>query len=285
MSRLSLKRKIKSLSRDFSKKEALIASFILEEPKKVSRMTINEIAEELSVAPSTVFQFTRKLGFAGFRDFHNTLLTEEFDPAVSIHENIRPDDNALAIAQKVFSSSIKSLQDTSSLLDLETLQRAGDMLLGAHTVAFFGVGGSNVVAYDAYHKFLRTPLRAQYGTDVHIQRMQASLLGKGDCAVITTHTGLTRDTLDIARIARDAGAGVIAITSYPSASLTALADIVLVSASEETGYRSESLSSRIAQLAIIDSLFTIVMFASDDKAIEPLSRIRAVIAPTKEESE
>lgn len=284
MERPSITLHIKALYHGLSKKETQIADFILSNPKKVSLMTINEIASALEIAPSTVFQFTRKLGYSGFRDFRNDLLTEEFDPAVSIHENVQTTDDALNIAHKVFASSVKSLQDTKSLLSLSALEQASSMLLDAQTVSFFGVGGSNVVAYDAYHKFLRTPVHVQYGTDVHIQRMQAALLSSEDCTVITTHTGLTKDTLDIARIARGAGAGIISITSYPSAPLMELSDVTFVSAAEETGYRSESLSSRIAQLTIIDSLFTIVMFHSESGAIEPLRRIRRVIGPTKEEA-
>lgn len=284
MTRPSIKLLVKSAYRDFSKKETCIADLLLDNPKKVSRMTINELASELGVAPSTVFQFTRKLGFSGFRDFHNTLLTEEFDPEVSIHENIQPNDNALNVAQKVFSSSITSLQDTCSLLSEADLEHAGKLILTAKTVAFFGIGGSNVVAFDAYHKFLRAPINAQYATDAHIQLMQASLLQKDDCAIVTTHSGLTKEALAIARVAREAGAHVIALTSYPSPQLAELSDIVFVSASEETGYRSESLSSRIAQLAIVDSLFTLVMFRSEGKARESLRRIREVISPTKEEA-
>ena len=283
MAQQSIQFAIRSLYRALSAKEASIADFILSDPKRVSRMTINEIADSLGIAPSTVFQFTRKLGFKGFRDFRNELLSEEFDPEVSIHENIDEKDDALAIAHKVFSSSVKSLQDTNALLSASSVERASHLLLEANTVSFFGVGGSNVVAYDAFHKFMRSPLRVQYGMDVHVQRMQAALLGPGDCAIVTTHTGLTRDTLDIASIAREAGASVIAITSYSSPRLAELADVILLSSSDETGYRSESLSSRIAQLAIVDSLFTIVMFASQERAKEPLRRIRNAISPTKEE--
>lgn len=284
MERPSIILKIKAVYHGLSKKESKIADFIMGDPKKVSLMTINEIASALDIAPSTVFQFTRKLGYAGFRDFRNDLLTEEFDPAVSIHENVQPSDDALSIAHKVFASSVKSLQDTSSLLDAADLEKAGDLLLAAHMVSFFGLGGSNVVAYDAYHKFLRSPVRVQYGVDAHIQRMQASLLGPEDCAVVTTHTGLTKDALEIAHIARDAGASIISITSYPSAPLAELSDVIFVSTAEETGFRSESLSSRIAQLAIIDSLFTIVMLKNETGAIESLRRIRGVISPTKEET-
>lgn len=284
MDRPSITLKIRTLYRDLSKKEREIADYILSDPKKVSRMTINEIAGSIGIATSTVFQFARKLGYSGFRDFRTDLLAEEFDPEVSIHENISPSDSPLSMARKVFASSIQSLQDTSSLLDDSKLKTAASLIEGAGCVTFFGLGGSNIVAFDAYHKFLRSPIRCQYGTDSHIQLMQASLMTERDVAVITTHTGLTKDTLEIAKVVENTGARSIAITSYPSQQLTDLVDVVLVSASEETGYRSESLSSRISQLAIIDSLFTIVMFETEDRANDSLRRIRRVIGATKEET-
>ncbi|MEG0841908.1 MAG: MurR/RpiR family transcriptional regulator [Erysipelotrichaceae bacterium] len=283
MEKQSIKVVIKTIYRDLSKKEATIADYILNNPKLVSRMTINEISSNLGLADSTIFQFTRKLGYKGFREFRNDLLTEEFDPEISVHENIKKDDNSLSMAQKVFDSSIQSLQDTKNLLSNEKLQIAANMITKATKVSFFGVGGSNVVAYDAYHKFLRSPIRCQHGIDFHIQLMQASLLDENDCAIITTHTGLTKETLKIAKTVKKNKAGLIVITSYPLSDMAKIADIVFVSVSEETGYRSESLSSRISQLAIIDSLFTIIMFKLENKAVDSLHKIRSVINTTKVE--
>ena len=114
--------------------------------------------------------------------------------------------------------------------------------------------------------------------------MQASLLTENDCAIITTHTGLTKETLQIAETAKKNGCKIIVITSYPLSSLAKIADVVFVSVAEETGYRSESLSSRIAQLATIDALFTITMFKNEKAAISSLHKIRSVINTTKEES-
>ena len=64
--------------------------------------------------------------------------------------------------------------------------------------------------------------------------------------------------------------------------LSEFADVTFVSTSEETGYRSESLSSRYPQLAIIDSLYTTLMFRNPN-ASESLSRIRTIISTTKED--
>ena len=281
MKRDSLKIKIKTNLRNFTKKESAIADYVLSNTKQVSKMTISEIAKELGFADSTIFQFTRKLGYKSFRDFRNDLLFEEYDPEISIHENIKPNDMPLLMAQKVFESSSKSLNDTYSIINEKDLTKAATLLLNSKLVSFFGLGGSNVVAYDAYHKFLRSPLKVQYSEDYHIQLMQASLLNKNDTALLITHTGLTKEILKIGNIARSNGANVITITSYVSNEIAKLSDVIFTSVSEEPGYRSESLSSRIAQLAIIDSLFTIVMFNDEKKSTKSLYKIRNVINTTK----
>ena len=103
-----------------------------------------------------------------------------------------------------------------------------------------------------------------------------------DCAFVVTHTGVTKEMLSIARMVKSAGGKVIVITSYPNAKISEYADVTFVSTSEETGYRPESLSSRYPQLAIIDSLYTTLMFRNPN-ASESLSRIRTIISTTKED--
>ena len=118
--------------------------------------------------------------------------------------------------------------------------------------------------------------------DSHMQLMHASLTQPEDCAFVVTHTGVTKEMLAIARMVKSAGGKVIVITSYPNAKISEYADVTFVSTSEETGYRSESLSSRYPQLAIIDSLYTTLMFRNPN-ASESLSRIRTIISTTKED--
>ncbi|SFX49074.1 MurR/RpiR family transcriptional regulator [Olsenella sp. kh2p3] len=272
--------KIKAAMPSFSSKEREIAEYVIANPDDASLMTISEIASTLGLADSTVFKFTKKLGYQGYRDFRNDLLTDAYNPEISVHENVSRDDSAIDIAKKVFRSSVMSLEDTAKLFDADDLDKAVQLLLDARRVSFYGSGESNAVAYDAYQKFLRSPIEVQFAADYHVQLMQASLLGKEDCIFAITHTGLSEGIINIARIAKDAGAKVIAVASYPSKYLEQYADVILLSASEETGYRSESLSSRIAQLALIDSLYTTVMFRKPGVP-ESLHAIRSAISLTK----
>ena len=115
---------IKSMYKHFSPKEQAIADYILKNPNKVSHSSISDLSAELGIADSTFFQFTKTLGFNGFKDFKMALLKQENDlTAVTIHENVQKDDSELTMAQKVFDSNMTTLTDTKKLLKEEDLKR------------------------------------------------------------------------------------------------------------------------------------------------------------------
>ena len=161
MKRISVTAKIKSLLPSCAEKEQAIAQFILQHVRETSYMTIHELADKLGVADSTIFKFAQKMGYKGFRDFRNDLLTEAYDPEVSVHEHITTRDSLATIAATIFHSSVTSLHNTLALLNEDNLKRALNLINNARTLTFFGCGGSNIVAADAYHKFLRSPLHCQ----------------------------------------------------------------------------------------------------------------------------
>lgn len=280
---VSIRLQIKTLYKDLSLKEQAIADYILENPSKVSHSSISDLSNELGIADSTFFQFTKKLGYNGFKDFKMAMLMQENDfSAISIHENIQKSDNELTMAQKVFDSNMTTLTDTKNLLKEEDLKLAAAMINQSKRLFFFGVGGSEIVATDAYHKFLRSPITVFHSSDYHIQLMEASLLTPDDCGIFISHTGKSRETIELAQVAKNNGAKIIVITSHAASPLAKLGDVVFISISEETEFRSETLASRIAQLSIMDSLYVILMFINRDKAQQSIAKIRRSISKIKE---
>ncbi|AEB07613.1 transcriptional regulator, RpiR family [Coriobacterium glomerans PW2] len=279
----TLKLKIKTMEKAFSAKEIQIASFILSDPKRASRMTINEMSEQLSMADSTIFKFTRKLGYQGFRSFRNDLLLEDFDREVSIHEHISECSGPCEIAASVFDSSIKSLTDTKAMLEEADIVAAADLIIHCERLSFYGMGGSSIVAADGFHKFMRTPIDVRYEADFHLQLMEAARLTDRDCAIAISHSGCSKQTIDIATMLEKRGCPVIAITSNPASALARASTVALVTISEETGYRSESLSSRISQLALIDTLYTMVMLHDEERSKHSLQLVREAIGTTRVE--
>ncbi|MDR4945617.1 MurR/RpiR family transcriptional regulator [Neobacillus cucumis] len=273
--------KIRSYYPRFSEKEKQIADYILKNPEKIVHGTINEVAEDLGVADATVFRFCKRIGFKGYQAMKIALASETIIPRKEIHEEITEEDNEQEITEKVFKSNIQTMENTLQLLDRVTIKKAVELISTADKVHFFGTGGSSIIAMDAFHKFVRTGVKAYAFTDSHFQLMAASQLTPRDLAVVISHSGTNSDTINILNVALENGAKTIGITSFPKSPISQKADVVLLTSSEETKYRSEALASRIAQLSIIDVLYVNIMIKNKEVSQESLEKVRKAILKTK----
>lgn len=274
-------RKIQSMYPRLSDKEKKIADFVLENPDHIIQNTINGVAEQLNVADATVFRFCKRLGFKGYQAMKIALAQEAIAPLKQIHEEIQEGDSEETITSKIFKSNIQTLENTENILEAASLESAVDLLHNASEVYFFGTGGSMIIAMDAYHKFVRTGVKCYSFIDSHFQLMAASQMKPTDVAVIVSHSGKNRDTLNIARVVHESGAKIIAITGFPKSNLAQLAEVSLFTSSEETEYRSEALSSRIAQLSLIDALYVNIMVLRKDTSTEAMKKVRHAILNTR----
>lgn len=273
--------KIRSYHVKFSEKEKKIADYILKNPENIIHNTINEVAEDLGVADATVFRFCKRLGFKGYQAMKIALASEIMTPMQQIHEEITEQDDEKHIAEKIFRSNIRTLEHTLQILDKNSLKKAVDLILAANRVNFYGTGGSAVIAMDGYHKFVRTGIATFAFIDSHFQLMSASQLTPNDVAVVISHSGSNRDTINILKVAKENGAKVIGITSFPKSPIGQDSDVALFTSSEETEYRSEALASRIGQLSLIDALYVNVMVLNKAKANHTLEKVRNAISNTR----
>ena len=142
----------------------------------------------------------------------------------------------------------------------------------------FGLGGSGVVARDAFHKFIRSGLHCQTAEDFHLQLMLASQAKSEDLALVVSNTGANKDTLAIVDVLKGGGCKVAAITTYPRSPLARASDLLLLSAAPGASVISEAFSARIAHLAIINSLYIEVMETLEAKGFENVEKMRSAIA-------
>lgn len=273
--------KIRSYYARLSEKEKKIADYILMKPDKIIHSTINEIAEDLNVADATVFRFCKRIGFKGYQAMKIALASEIITPIKQIHEEINEQDDEKDISEKVFQANIRTLENTIQILDKASIKKAVEMILESNRVEFYGTGGSSVIAMDAFHKFVRTGIKAFAFIDSHFQLMSASQLTEKDVAVVISHSGSNKDTINILKTAQRNGAKTIGITGYPKSPIGQNADVCLYTSSEETEYRSEALSSRIGQLSLIDALYVNMMVLNKEGAQHSLDRVRSAISETR----
>lgn len=273
----TVKMRIRSLYSTFSEKECSLADYILENPNKIIHGTINQIAEALQLADSTVFRFCKRIGYKGFQELKIALASETTENMQDIHERVDKEDDEKTVLKKVFQSNIRTLEDTLKVIDSSLFKQAAEALLDGNKVEFFGFGGSNILALDGFHKFVRTGLSVSAHADSHLQLMSASQLSEGDVAVLISHTGKTKDILDIYETVAKENVTTIGITGFTQSPLSKRVDIPLYTLSEETDYRSEALASRIAQLSLLDALYVTVMMAMEDNGKESMDKMREAI--------
>jgi DNA-binding MurR/RpiR family transcriptional regulator len=261
----------------FSITERKIADYILKNPNKIIHSSINQLAEDLDVADSTVFRFCKRIGYKGYQAMKIALASEVVSPLQDIHEKVDAGDSVETIATKVFRTNIKTIEDSLSIFNEEQLQLAVDGIVASDSIEFFGSGGSSIIALDAFHKLVRTGLKVNAVMDTHFQLMAASQMTKNDCAVLISHSGSSKDILHILNVVKSTGAKTIAITNYAKSPLSAAVDIPLYTVSEETEFRSEALSSRIAQLTLIDVLYVNILMKRGSEGQDALKKMREAI--------
>ena len=178
-----------------------------------------------------------------------------------IHRSVDADDKTSDVLVKVIDNTVAAFLKYRNDASTTSLEKAVVALAATHKtgrrVEFFGVGNSGIVALDAQHKFFRLGITSIAYSDGHMQVMSASLMGPGDCVVVISNSGRTRDLMDAADIARKNGATTIVITA--SGSPLAAAGHIHLSADHPEGYdRYSPMVSRLLHLMVIDVLATCV---------------------------
>ncbi|WP_212941523.1 MurR/RpiR family transcriptional regulator [Paenibacillus antibioticophila] len=237
--------------------ERRLGEYILEHSSAVIHLGITELANTCGISPSTVTRFCKTFHFKGFPDFKMKLAGElAHQTSGAQYQDIIAGNDLHKIVQAMEANHVASITDTTRLLDMNTLQRAIHALCQAGRIDLYGVATSSIIAQDFYQKLIRIGKNSTAFSDSHMQITSASGLRPGDAALAISYSGETPETIDALRCARDSGAVTISLTQYGSNSLASMADISLFSSSLEEGMRRGDMASRIAQLHVIDILFT-----------------------------
>jgi DNA-binding MurR/RpiR family transcriptional regulator len=259
---------LNSYLKAITKSERKVADVVLAQSDNVIYYSVTDLAEKAGVGETTVLRFCRKIGFKGYQEFKLALAKELVHPLKNLYQEANDEDSPSSIAQKVTETNLSAIRDTLSILDAEQLAKTVKAITSARRIHFYGVGSSGVTALDAKFKFLRIGLAVDAFLDSHLQAMAATTLNSDDVAVGISVSGSTKDTLDALSFAKEAGAKIISITHYSRSPITKLSDWILLISAKEGPLQGGALSSKIAQLHLIDILCTATSMAMKTRALE-----------------
>ena len=270
--------RIAAIRRELPPTAGRIADFITANAAKVVNMSVTEVAERAGASEGSVIGLCQQLGARGFQQVKIAIARDLVQPVQFIHEDLEPTDDIATVVEKIFRSDLQALHDTQKALDIGALARAVAAIRKASRVEVFGIGSAATIAEDANYRLLRIGINSRAAVDSHVQAITASLCSP-DVAVITiSHSGSTIETLTATKLAKEAGATTIVVTNFGKSPLLAHADIVLNTLARETQFRTEAMTSRIAQLAIIDALIAALALADYDRAVDTIGKTFDVLS-------
>lgn len=262
-----------------SPSERQVAETVLLLGDQLLYTSATEVAESANTALSTVVRTAKNLGFEGFQDLKLSLARDNRPVASEeLQGDVHAADSAPVVLAKLRDAARDAVSYGLDHVDDQAFGTAVSQLVMANRVLCLGVGTSAPLAQDIAYRLLWLDLRADAPADVHAQHVQATLSQPGDVALVISHTGATKETVTAAKAAHDAGATVIAVTSFPRSPLTEHADVALVAATRETIYRVEALTSRIAHLVVLDALWVATALGRGTEAMGTSRRINDVIS-------
>lgn len=247
---------IRGLLPSLNEQEQKVGQYVLDHPDEVIRLSMSELAQRCAVSDTTVFRFCRKMQLEGYQELKIRLALELEPGHAPIYSRVAANDPLRDAARKVIAADLKALEDTLSVLDFDRLEEAADALLAARRVDIYGSGGGAIVALELQYKLMRVGVRAVPHTDAEMQVISATLLTSADAAIAISHSGESEDLLHALEVAKQTGARTVAITNHPASPLAQLADISLRTAAEEALAHGYPLGARIAQVGLIDVLYT-----------------------------
>jgi RpiR family carbohydrate utilization transcriptional regulator len=253
--------------------EQRVGQLVLADARAFAKLPVSELANRAHVSKPTVVRFCRSMGYDGLSDFKLKLAGTVSEGVPFIHRSVDVDDKTGDVVVKVIDNTVSAFLKYRNNASTAAIDKAAAVLAATYKtgkrIEFIGAGNSGIVALDAQHKFFRLGVNTVAYSDGHMQVMSASLMGPGDCMVVISNSGRTRDLMDACDIARKNGATTIVITA--SGSPLAAAGHIHLAADHPEGYdRYSPMVSRLLHLMIVDILATCVALRIGGNRLQPI---------------
>ena len=239
-----------------------VAKFMLQKRCRIAEYTIREIAQETYTSNATVIRLAKKLGYEGFDDFKEDFLKEiqylntyfvQIDADIPFHAQ----DNDIQTVSKIGSLVKESVKDTLSLIHLDSLQKAIQLLKDSLNIHFIGEPTAlllgKVFQMDMY----------QLGRYVHIwdnigsEGFLTNLLNPKDVVIIVSYSGKIQELPILVDTLKKKRIPIIAITSIGENELNKIADVTMFLTTRETLYHKiKGYSSQTSMKLLLDILYS-----------------------------
>ena len=261
--------KISSEYYNLTAAEKRVADYILSHRTQCQHMSISDLAEASNVAEATLSRFARRLKYKSYNEFRMDMAKAApvYPAEMSLLSGeVKPGDGFSDIIRKLYTADVDAITQTLELIDEEKIKQAADILEQADKVFCMGQGGSLILAEEAAHLFTTVECKYFAVADAHSHVISAATMTEKDAILYFSYSGATKDMIHTLSVAGANGVKSILITRFPNAPGAKMADVVLQCGSNESPLQLGSVPARIAQMYLVDVLFSEICLRNMEKA-------------------
>jgi DNA-binding MurR/RpiR family transcriptional regulator len=257
-----------------------MGAFVLANLFRSATMRIDELAGAVGASVATANRFARALGFSGYPAFREALV-RGFEATIAPVERLRTALESPASGADVFDASLAqaaaNLHLAQTSVDGAKAAAIVDVILAAPRIFVIGYGASAFLAGLMEHGL--TPYCANVqslvltGGPSHAAR-KLFTASRGDVLIAIAFPRYVDDTITLARLARDHGLRVVALTDSAASPLAQVADLLLAIHAE----RRLAANCDTAVLAVIEALCDAVAHRAK-RSVEAASGLTEFVLP------
>ena len=235
--------------------EKKVADYLISHPAKAIEMSVSELAQHCEASQATIVRFCKKIGCKGFHQLKIKMAGEQRqheEQEISSEINL---DRMEQSINNILGSKVEELKATFHNFDPVQLREIIDHILQADLIEFAAMGNTIPIALDGTYKFNQLGLKAVSSTIWESQEAFSRILGKKDILFAISASGASKRLMQMVEIARENGAKTVAITNQAKSPLAEACDYVLLTATREHIFHDQVSFTRMAAMAVIDTLF------------------------------
>ncbi len=260
---------------DYSKRQRLIADYILKNYEKAAYMTAAKLAAATQASESTVVRFAAELGYDGYpamqKDLQDTIKSK-----LTAMQRIEVASDKMGgnVIDSVLRMDAESILSTIEEVDREEFNKAVECILSARNIYIIGVrAASSLASFLGFYLNLLFP-NVHIISTISMSEMFEQILriSSGDVFIGISFPRYSRRTLKAMNFARDRGADVIAITDSVNSPMCNFAKHKIVSRSGMVSFAD----SIVAPMSLINALIAAVSISRESDIKRTLSTLETI---------
>lgn len=267
-----IQRKYAKLTRS----QAALSRYVMANSEEVPFLSSSELARRVQVSDATVTRFCLALGYTGYADFQKDMqkwVQQKLTPSQRFEKTRRKQAD---LSRRIFHRDIQNLQETLETLSFANLESAGLALGRARRIYIIGLRTSFSLASLAYYHLSRI------GRNVVLLDGARGLLydplidiRPEDAVLAISFPRYSKETLEVARYAKDQGTRVIAVTDSILSPLAQTSDLVIEVKTESLSF----FASFTSGVCVVNCLCALVSLANPGRSKKALKEIEARLRP------